>query len=522
MRVIEVRYKRGLELPEAGLWLDSRDAKPWGFISHAHADHFARHERVLCSENTALLLRERFKLAPDRIEALAYHVPLIRNGHRLRLLPAGHIPGSAMLHATRISDNASLLYTGDFKTRRSRTAEAVSFLTADTLVMETTFGLPGYEFPNQMEVEAELLRFVHDTFADGETPILLAYSLGKAQEALAILTEHGIPALLHPAVAEMTSVCRAAGVPGLPEPIAFDGVVIPNHVIIAPPNALGTQLFKNLKPKRTAMLSGWALQPGARFRYGVNAMIPLSDHADHPALMECVKRVRPKRILTVHGYTAEFAAELRAMGMDAWSAAGGDQLELGIQRPPKRAAPQRTAWQKRVLCPLADFSDLCRLVAETGSRAAKTRFISSYLASLQNDDDLRIATSWLAGDLPTATKLRMKHSVLRHALIAIPGAREERLLEIHTAGTELPRTTRLFLQELQLQPAALDLSETETFISHYHSLTGSLEQIRLLSTRLATLHPAESETLLGLLSGDLQIGIDEGIVKKAAESSAKP
>ena len=118
---------------------------------------------------------------------LSFHVPLVRNGFRLRLLPAGHIPGSAMLHVTRISDNASLLYTGDFKTRRSRTAEAVNFLAADTLVMETTFGLPGYEFPNPMEIEGEILRFVHDGFADGETPVLLGYSLGKAQEALALL-----------------------------------------------------------------------------------------------------------------------------------------------------------------------------------------------------------------------------------------------------------------------------------------------------------------------------------------------
>ena len=51
---------------------------------------------------------------------------LLRDGFRLRLLPAGHIPGSAMLHVTRLEDNASLLYTGDFKTRRSRTAEKPS------------------------------------------------------------------------------------------------------------------------------------------------------------------------------------------------------------------------------------------------------------------------------------------------------------------------------------------------------------------------------------------------------------
>ncbi len=476
---------------------------------------------MLCSEVTASLLRDRFRLSPARIEAVSFHVPVIRNGFRLRLLPAGHIPGSAMLHVTRIADNASLLYTGDFKTRRSRTAEAVGFLTADTLVMETTFGLAGYEFPNPMEVESEILRFIHDGFADGETPVLLAYSLGKAQEALALLTEHGIPVLLHPSAAEMTRACRSAGVPGLPEPVEFEGYAIPGHVVIAPPNSVKTRFLKGLKSKRTAMLTGWALQPGSKFRYGVDAVIPLSDHADHPGLMECIQRVRPKRILTVHGYVKEFAAELRNLGMDAWSAAGGDQLELPIQRPAKRNATPRGPWQKRVLCALADFSDLCRLVSETSSRIAKARFVATYLGSLDSDEDLRIATRWLTGRITPESKTGLKISILRHALVSIPGAREERFREIHSSRKDAARTAKQFLQELQLQPGILDLTETAAFIKEFHGMSGSMEQIRRLSARLATLHPAESETFVGLLGGDLRLGIDRSLVEEAIATAFK-
>ena len=144
---------------------------------------------------TASLLHSRFRVAASRLSPAEFHVPITHNGFRLRLLPAGHIPGSAMLHVTRVADNATLLYTGDFKTRRSRTAEQVSFLSADTLVMETTFALPGYEFPNAMEIDGAILQFIHDSIADGETPVLLAYSLGKAQEAAALLAEHDIPLL---------------------------------------------------------------------------------------------------------------------------------------------------------------------------------------------------------------------------------------------------------------------------------------------------------------------------------------
>lgn len=470
---------------------------------------------------TASLLRSRYRFAENRMTPLAFHVPLVHNGFRLRLLPAGHIPGSAMLHITRISDNASLLYTGDFKNRRSRTAETVNFLAADTLVIETTFGLPGYEFPNHMEVEGEILRFVHDGFADGETPVLLGYSLGKTQEALALLDEHGIPALLHPAAAAMTRACRDAGVPGLPEPVEFDGHAPPGHVVIAPPHAVRTGLLKGLKSKRTAMLSGWALQPGAKYRYRVDAMIPFSDHADHPGLMECIQRVRPRRILTVHGYAKEFAAELRSRQMDAWCAEGGDQLELPIQRPSHRQPPARAAWHKRALCPLADFSDLCRLMSETGSRVAKAEFLSSYLGGLQSDDDLRTVIRWLGGDSRNGATGRLDPATLRHALGTIPGARVERCREIHLAHKEPTRSTRLILQELQLHPQPLDLPGTEDFIASFLQTSGSMDRIQLLADRLSNLHPAEGETLVRLLLGDLRLGIDTALIEEVIGTAFK-
>ena len=511
--MIDVRFQRGLYLPEAGLWLDPWDPQPRAFVSHAHADHFARHEMVLCSETTAHLLKSRFRLAAERLDPLAYHKPLERDGFRLRLLPAGHIPGSAMLHLTRLSDNASLLYTGDFKNRRSRTAEEVNFMAADTLILETTFGLHGYEFPNPMEVESQVLRFVHDSFADGVVPVLLGYSLGKAQEALALMAEHGIPCLLHPAAAVMTRACREAGVPGLPEPLVFEGQAPPGHVVIAPPHAARTGLLAGLPARRTAMLTGWAMQPGAKFRYRVDEMIPLSDHADHPGLLECIQRVRPKRVLTVHGFAREFAAELRAKGMDAWSAAGGDQLELPIHHTPQRQ-PTRNARQMRVLCSLADFTDLCRLVAETGSRVAKAGFLRDYLAGLA-DDDLRVAARLLADAIRPARTGRMPPATLRHALAEIPGGRAERFREIHHHTGDPVYAARLFLHELHLQPAAMTLAETADFLTTFRENPRSLESVRRLARRLATLHPAEGETLVGLLAGNLHLGIDAAMFETA-------
>jgi DNA ligase-1 len=509
-------------LPELDLWLDPWDAKPRAFVSHAHADHFARHESALCSEVTATLVHKRFHLAENKIEAVAFHVPIVRDGFRLRLLPAGHISGSAMLHVTRIKDNASLLYTGDFKTRRGRTAESVNFLSADTLILETTFGLPGFEFPNTMEIEASILRFVHDAFTDGETPVLFGYSLGKAQEALALLTEHGIPALLHPTVAAMTNACRAAGVETLPEPIEFDGHAPPGHVVIAPPNTIRSKLLRGLKSKRTAMLTGWALQKGAKFRYAVDEIFPLSDHADHTGLLECIQRVRPKRILTVHGFAKEFAAELRTKGMDAWCAMGDDQLELSINQAAQRSGGSGTVRHIRAICALADFGDLCRLVGETSSRVSKTEYIATYLRGLTTEQELSLAATWLMGQaLPGKSgqpALDVSDTSIRHALLSLPSVREERYREISKTQNDIARTARLVLQEIQIRPEPLDLVGLEAFFQNLLTTSSALEHISLLAARLATLHPVEGETIVKLLTGDLRIGLREEIIEDSIAS----
>jgi len=524
--MIEVRYHRGLHLPGPDLWLDPWDAKPRAFVSHAHADHFARHESALCSTLTAALVRARYGVAESRLDPLPFHTPVERDGHRLRLLPAGHIAGSAMLHVTRLADGATLLYTGDFKVRRGRTAEPVVFQQADLLILETTFGLPRFAFPPTLEVESAILRFVHDSLADGEVPVLLGYSLGKAQEALALLHEHGIPALLHPAVAEMTRACRAAGVPGLPEPLVLDGPVPPGHAIIAPPNAVRSKLLRAIPKRRVAMLSGWALTPGANYRYRVDEAIPLSDHADHPGLLECVQRVRPKKILTVHGSTREFAAELRQRGHDAWSAAGSDQLDLLLATSPARGslpgsgtATHASARHIRPICALADFTSLCRLTGETSSRLEKIRHLAAYLRGLAGDGDLVLAANWLGGRaLPRAADRRAAQtgaSTLRRALLKLPGVREDRYREISQSQNDAARCARLLLQEIPLKPEALDLAGLASFFQQLAAAPGSLARIELLAERLRTLHPAESETLVKLLTGDLRIGLKEGLVEEA-------
>ena len=323
--LIKVTHPRGIYLPEADLWLDPHRGKERAFISHAHSDHVARHELTFCSEIThRLMVARKAAKKAGKVISPEFGEVCEWEGWELRLLPAGHIVGSAMLHLTRKADGATLLYTGDYKLRQGLSAASCELLQADTLIMECTFGLPKYRFPPLEQVREALWSFVKESIAAEKIPVLLGYSLGKAQELLRLLHGIEVPVMVHPSVAQMTEVV-SDHVGELPEWRLFDANEAKGHVLVYPP---GGKL--ELEHTRTAMISGWALQSGAKYRYGVNEVFPLSDHADHPELHETVELVKPRRIYLVHGYTREFAAELRLRGHDARALGAEDQLELDL------------------------------------------------------------------------------------------------------------------------------------------------------------------------------------------------
>ena len=220
----------------------------------------------------------------------------------------------------------SLLYTGDFKTKPGLSAEPMEQAQAQTLVMETTFGRPNYVFPPGEQVHTSIQRFCANTLSAGQTPVLLAYSLGKAQEVLKILEGQGFSLMAHAKVRELNQVYAYHGIQ-IPDTRPLDFLNMEGQVVVMPP-AVSKQLPR--ANCRVAMVSGWGLDGAARYRYGVDEMLPLSDHADYPDLLSFVEQVSPKQVYTMHGYDQEFAADLRSRGYTAWSLKGRDQLELGL------------------------------------------------------------------------------------------------------------------------------------------------------------------------------------------------
>lgn len=321
----EVRAENGIWLPQIGWRLDAQRSAPRSFVSHAHSDHIARHREVICTPATARLMEARLGVGRRRLTAVDFgqSVPL-EFGAEATLHPAGHIFGSAQILIR--ASHGTLLYTGDFKTRRGPAAEPCALPRTDVLVMETTFGLPRYVMPPAAEVESSILAFCRQALDDGVTPVLYAYALGKSQELVALLGRAGLPVMLAPAAFRLAELYGRLGCE-LPRFAPFDRHGHRGHVVLSPP---GETLLHWINPKRTAAVTGWAVDSATKYRYGCDAAFPLSDHADYNELLAFVDAVQPRVVYTVHGFVREFAATLRARGIEAWALGRGNQLEFPL------------------------------------------------------------------------------------------------------------------------------------------------------------------------------------------------
>jgi DNA ligase-1 len=325
---LKIEYDYGIYLPEIDLWLDphSTRAKGAGFVSHAHGDHAFWHGKTLATAATLRLMRTRqTKGAEKDVMRLSFMETVAYNNATLTLYPAGHIAGSAQILIEYQGER--LLYSGDFRLRPGSACEPAVVPKADILIMETTFGKPEYLFPPSSQVLESIAAWCRRQMQSGETPVLMAYSLGKAQEALLGLKPFGFEFVVHPAIADLNAVYKDLGY-AFPVCHAFGQSSAQDKVVLCPPQGRTHAFMSSLGKPKIALLSGWALDRGAKYRFQADEGFPLSDHADFSELVAYVARVEPKQVHTDHGFAAEFASHLRRQGLDARALGVAEQMEL--------------------------------------------------------------------------------------------------------------------------------------------------------------------------------------------------
>jgi len=529
--MVEVRYERGVYLPGQHLWLDPSEPRKFAFVSHAHSDHIAPHEEVILSAPTARLLQTR--LPGKRVE----HILPFDETYRIhdvdvRLLPAGHIFGSAQLFLS--SREGTLLYTGDFKLRPGKSAEPAQWCKAQTLIMETTFGRRRYQFPPVENVIDQIVAFCRDTISDGAVPVLLGYSLGKAQEILCALEDAELTPMLHGSVYKMTRIYEQFG-KAFCKYVRYKPGDLVGKVLICPPSANGSPMLEKIPLKRVAMISGWAVDPNAIYRYRVDAAFPLSDHADYNDLLRYVDLVRPERVLTLHGFASDFARDLRERGMNAWALNVENQMELdfirsmsvplatsGMSAPAtlRDEAGQHWGHASAPESEFRMFAEVGESIGATAAKLEKIRLLARYLRSL-NLEQLPIATTYFTGRVfaqSDTRTLQIGGSIVYRAIMDAADLSEAEFRRTaHQHGDASKTAFEALDGRTKAKP--FTLAESRAFFEGLHKTRGPILKQRLLHERLSMLSAREGQYVVKLLTGDLRIGLREGLVEEAIASA---
>ena len=516
--MIEVRYERGVYLPRQDLWLDPRDAKRFAFVSHAHSDHIAPHKEIVVSECTSRLMQRR--LPGSRTEhVLPFNEKRKVHELDLMLLPAGHIFGSAQ--CLLFAGNETLLYTGDFKLRPGKSAEPVQWRHADTLIMETTFGLPRYRFPPTEEVVDQIVAFCRETIAGGGVPVLLGYSLGKAQEILCSLDGAGLTPMLHGSVHQMTHIYEQFG-QAFCKYLRYTPGDVAGKVLICPPSANHSHMLERIARKRVAMISGWAIDPNALYRYQVDAAFALSDHADYNDLLRYVELVQPRRVFTLHGFAAAFAGDLRQRGIEAWALSEENQMEFTLPQIPARpsldalGAERSTGGASATASEFLAFANVGEAIAATPGKLEKIRLLADYLCGLTSEQ-LPIATPYFTGKAfaqSDSRTLQVGWAVIFRALQGVTNVSDAEFHRVASTHGDAGETAFEVLDGRTI-PQPFSIRESGELFENLHRVRGPIAKAELLQNRFSKLSAREGQYVVKILTGDLRIGLREGLVEEA-------
>lgn len=314
-----------IEFTSKGLYCRAGDfyIDPWkpvarAVITHAHSDH-ARwgSEHYLCHPLSLPVMRLRLG-ADINADTINWNETITHNGVRISLHPAGHIIGSSQVRVEY--EGETWVFSGDYKTENDGISGAFEPVPCHVFITESTFGLPIYRWKKQESIYADIREWIARSHVQGKTPVITAYSLGKAQRVLQCVAEVVSDIYVHGAIWNTQEVLTAAGMqlptvkrvtPDVPKS------AYKNAVVIAPPSADGTPWMKRFTPHSVGICSGWMQVRGNVRRRNADAGFALSDHADWNGLLAAVKATGAEKVFVTHGFQAAFSRYLTENGIPA-------------------------------------------------------------------------------------------------------------------------------------------------------------------------------------------------------------
>ena len=315
--------KPGLYVPPAYAHIDPVRAVDTAIITHGHADHArAGHGHVIATPETLAIMSARYgaNFAAQQT-ALPYNQQLMLGDVNVKLIPAGHVLGSAQIVLEYA--NTKIIAAGDYKRRSDPTCRPFQVEHCDVFITEATFGLPVFAHP-EPETQIKKLLEVQHLFPE-RSIIIGAYSLGKAQRLIALLRKSGYDEtiFIHGAMKKLCELYISFGIElGSLQTtpigkIDNQQISLAGKFILAPPSAMGTKWAQRLSDPLVVSASGWMQVRQRAKQGGVELPLVISDHADWNDILRTIKEVNASEIWVTHGREDALIHACSQMGLSA-------------------------------------------------------------------------------------------------------------------------------------------------------------------------------------------------------------
>src|SRR5205814_1716752 len=224
---------------------------------------------------------------------------------------------------------------------------------------------------------------------------------------------------------------------------------------------------------------------------------------------------------TLHGFASEFARDLRDRGIDAWALSEENQMELTLSKAVVAGVPpasKKSAADTAASTP-SEFNALAGAgehIAATPAKLEKVRLLADYLRTLK-PEQLAIAAVYFTGRVFAQSDLRTLQVGWAVIFRALQAATKIDDAEFHHIAAKHGDASKSAFEILQGRnnPKPLSLKESHELFENLHKARGPVAKAELLQKLFASLSAREGEYVVKILTGDLRIGLREGLVEEA-------
>ncbi len=173
--------------------------------------------------------------------------------------------------------------------------------------------------------------------------------------------------------------------------------------------------------------------------------------------------------------------------------------------------------QKAPSVPFETLAAVADRVRGTTKKLEKMALLADYFTAL-GDNDLAIAARYIAGQVFPQHDMRVLQvggAAIVQTLVTLSGMTREEIAPLSVRLGELGEVARQILPGHLPTDATLTLVAVETAVEELAVTTGTKAKTLLLTDLLRRATPLEAAYLVKLVSGDLRIGLKQGLVEDA-------